>query len=1524
MKRRILSILTALCLALSLLPVSVLAEDGELQTSQCICTSLCVEGQINEDCPVCGAEGYTACGYAEEAEVLCAKTPGCTLEEGHEGDCILPETDPSSDGDIPNSEQNEPTLDGVEMTPSSDQNAETVVPTADGTYTVTTPDQFLAAVAAGGTVVLGADITIRDTATLGGDLVLDLMGHTLTYDYQSGGYRRALYGTYEVDERYNLTVQDSSETGSGLFVSNGTAISGYFADVQILGGTIRCEGYSCINLYYCTGFEMSDGTLGSLSYTSNTLSLSSCYGDITMSGGTVDGAIGVSARVLEGSESSTGRLNINGDFVCNGTAKLSAENGIMLSGDARFNDGLTATSAIVIEDNVSVIVPDDGGYTRKIQFGGSGNVTINGGYFEVGNRHFLYCDGSSGQSKQFVINGGTFYQKTTENWTTMLFYWCTPIINGGVFKTDGAKITIGASWNAAQPQINGGYFQTPFNLSLEGDNNKPVLRYPSGYGMSTDTLGNLTGDTGEYADYYWLTKSTDITYDVNHDESTDGNTKNYTGKAYTTYAENSMKAVDSPQTYTAYNTSVPYRAGEYQFKGWATDSTADTGSQRISGLTANDTLYAVWDGASGGTTYTIQYDLNGGTGTTPDPAAGTASTDIAAPAQGDITRADYKFAGWSTDPEATSSGITGTFEVSSIAGSAQLIDGQYLITLYAVWTPKTVITNFSSQSPDYTGEPISFPIPADKVPADGYDITYYADYDLTEKLSGPPTDVGDYYVVITRPEDDTYAAFYQKVSFSIDGQRISAYNSYYNDVYDGKPHTIEITVKEPAEGYTIKYQDENREYTLDSPPEFIDPCSYEYIYYQITAPGYEPYTGSGYVNIKPLPAPKIEPIEVSADAFATGVQTITGALDVLPDDIGELTSYSSYRIENDTSGMISTVERPAINLDDWTITYVLTGKGKAEDSATLWFKLYSTYYDTIDFYVEVTLIDDENAVNVLPSETEVKAAEGVSEDVADKVAGTTSTGMETSAGKVQVEPSIVSTESFNALLPGEATQATKDDTITILVAPYLDITVKSYDETDKELTLDIEAWYRLKATIASSVNDIKENDDGVEAKAVNTVTLDKPAKPLDTAGTNVVITVPLPDGFIDDQETPVYVDHIKNGHTYVYRAKVDLDTTGGQQNYSVTFTNPHGFSTFVITTEVAASITNGEGTTYYNTLADAVNAVQNGETIKLLNDNSETITVSGRDIAFTIIPNGYDFDAGNVQAGSRTTLNRTGNATTGFTYTFDYTAPSGGSSSSGSTTYPITVESSRHGEVESSRTRASSGTTITLTVTPDNGYVLDELIVTDSDGDEISVRDRGNGRYTFTMPRSRVTVEATFTESAPETLPFVDVPTGAYYYDAVAWAVENGVTGGTSATTFSPDNACTRAQMVTFLWRAAGSPEPETSVNPFTDVSATAYYYEAVLWAVERGITNGTSATTFSPDTTVTRGQTVTFLWRNAGSPAASGNNFADVAADAYYATAVAWAAREGITSGTSATTFSPGNACTRAQIVTFLYRHMV
>lgn len=171
--------------------------------------------------------------------------------------------------------------------------------------------------------------------------------------------------------------------------------------------------------------------------------------------------------------------------------------------------------------------------------------------------------------------------------------------------------------------------------------------------------------------------------------------------------------------------------------------------------------------------------------------------------------------------------------------------------------------------------------------------------------------------------------------------------------------------------------------------------------------------------------------------------------------------------------------------------------------------------------------------------------------------------------------------------------------------------------------------------------------------------------------------------------------------------------------------------------------------------------------------------------------------------------------------------------------------------------------------------------------------------------------------------PFVDVLESAYYYDAVLWAVEQGITSGMTETTFAPEMSCTRAQAVTFLWRMAGEPKAVNAVNPFADVSSADYFYDAVLWAVEQGITSGMTESTFAPDVTVTRSQMVTLMWRAAGKPGATtGTIFADVAGTDYYATAVAWAVEKGITAGTGDTTFSPLADCTRAQIVTFLYRN--
>lgn len=276
--------------------------------------------------------------------------------------------------------------------------------------------------------------------------------------------------------------------------------------------------------------------------------------------------------------------------------------------------------------------------------------------------------------------------------------------------------------------------------------------------------------------------------------------------------------------------------------------------------------------------------------------------------------------------------------------------------------------------------------------------------------------------------------------------------------------------------------------------------------------------------------------------------------------------------------------------------------------------------------------------------------------------------------------------------------------------------------------------------------------------------------------------------------------------------------------------------------------------------------------------------------------------------------------------TVTVTAKTSGSSSSGSSSrpsYPITTpDKIQNGSVTVTPKSAKQGNTVTITVTPDAGYVLDELTVTDKDGKELSLTKKSDTEYTFVMPAGKVEITPSFVKQAEEpSRVFVDVKTGDYFYDAVLWAVEKGITNGTSAETFSPEAPCTRAQIVTFLWRAAGSPVVNYAMD-LSDVAGDAYYAEAVRWALSEGITTGTSADQFSPDSTCTREQAVTFLYRAAGSPAVSGESaFEDVGADAYYARAVAWAAQNGVTNGISQALFGTGSDCTRAQIVTFLYR---
>ena len=255
----------------------------------------------------------------------------------------------------------------------------------------------------------------------------------------------------------------------------------------------------------------------------------------------------------------------------------------------------------------------------------------------------------------------------------------------------------------------------------------------------------------------------------------------------------------------------------------------------------------------------------------------------------------------------------------------------------------------------------------------------------------------------------------------------------------------------------------------------------------------------------------------------------------------------------------------------------------------------------------------------------------------------------------------------------------------------------------------------------------------------------------------------------------------------------------------------------------------------------------------------------------------------------------------------------------GAPTYPATAPAAPNGTVTVSPANASKGTNVTVTVKPNEGYELGSLAVKDASGNLLPLTDLGNGKFGFVMPASKVSVEANFVKSAVST-GFADVPANAFFADAVKWAVDKGVTNGLTDTMFGPYEPCTRGQIITFLWRAAGSPEPKTTVS-FADVPAGSYYAKAVAWAIENGITNGVTDTTFAPDATCTRGQSVTFLYRALKGSAGATSSFVDVPTNAFYADAVGWAVSGKVTDGTSNTTFSPDDNCTRGQIVTFLFR---
>ena len=381
----------------------------------------------------------------------------------------------------------------------------------------------------------------------------------------------------------------------------------------------------------------------------------------------------------------------------------------------------------------------------------------------------------------------------------------------------------------------------------------------------------------------------------------------------------------------------------------------------------------------------------------------------------------------------------------------------------------------------------------------------------------------------------------------------------------------------------------------------------------------------------------------------------------------------------------------------------------------------------------------------------------------------------------------------------------------------------------------------------------------------------------------------------------------------------------GTTDISVGFAGGTDYSaasdTFTLTVDKAApSITisatpdtlTGSGTVK---LTVTPNGVPTEGKIEVTCDNGITVTKNA-DGTFAALPNetktytfkaSYDGDANHEKASGTCQVSVTRRSS------------SGGSSSSGSS-YAVSTPSTKNGDVTVSPKNASKGDRVTVTVKPDSGYEIGSVTVLDSKGNELKLTDKGNGKYTFTMPGGKVEVKATFVK-AGETSPFVDVPADSYYFDAVKWAQKLGITNGKTDALFGSSDPCTRGQIVTFLWRAAGSPAPKGTAKVPADVLPGSYCYDAVAWAIENGVTNGFADGTFGVNSTCTRGQSVTFLYRALGTAPTTVNGFTDVAAGDFYAEAVAWAVENGVTNGTTDSTFSPSNGCTRAQIVTFLYR---
>ena len=494
------------------------------------------------------------------------------------------------------------------------------------------------------------------------------------------------------------------------------------------------------------------------------------------------------------------------------------------------------------------------------------------------------------------------------------------------------------------------------------------------------------------------------------------------------------------------------------------------------------------------------------------------------------------------------------------------------------------------------------------------------------------------------------------------------------------------------------------------------------------------------------------------------------------------------------------------------------------------------------------------------------------------------------------------------------TTATAENT-NIVIQTYMDMTITGVDASSekKTITVDIQPMYRTVATTADVKNGGKIVLKGDESKAVNAVQIGNPQK-LEVSG-ETTVSIQLPTGFVTDATAKIFVQH----KGYEYEATVTKD----DGVYTATFTNPHGFSPFTIsmTSQAVAQI----GETKYTSLQDAVNAVENNGTIKIVGGNKDyTATISGSSKTIKV-KNSLTDEIKVTVNGESKTIKPSEDAT--FTYTKPSSSSSGGSSS-GKTTYKVTTSAVNNGGVNASPSNAEKGATITITLSPDKGYKLDKLTVTDGSGKTVSTVKKSDTVYTFTMPASAVNVGVSYvkaTETPSETT-FNDVSANDWFASAVDYVTGKGMMNGTADNTFSPKANTTRGMVVTVLYRLEN--QPSTSAASFTDVASGAYYANAVAWANANGIVSGYGSGKFGPNDKVTREQLAAILYRYAQYKKydVSGANSLDGYTDAqsvssYAVPALQWANAAGVVTGKSGSKLDPKGYATRAEVAAMLMR---